>query len=277
LIKIDAFSGSFQQEENRGAKLDAAKESLDTMPSTPPHRSHYSETVDLFLYDQGISSHPYIDGCNASIIYRLLENLPRDGQRKSVLDAGAGSGQVIRLLQGIPFLQIEACDIDIEAKRFFQENPETADVPYHEWDIVKDKFYRFYDAIIIRGVYHHIPKNDRPRMLANLCSQARFLVNADEGILEYATSHERLAHCEEWYGYVIREAERRGLKELAEMERANLQHERLNSADDGGDYKESPTHMRDDAAEAGCSIVSLDRLGNWDRLKGGFYTAVISR
>ena len=54
----------------------------------------YSEYVDLFKYDEGISCHPYIDACNGSIIYRLLESIGFDGQKKRVLDAGAGSGQI---------------------------------------------------------------------------------------------------------------------------------------------------------------------------------------
>lgn len=246
------------------------------MDSTTLHYSHYSDVVDLFLYDQGISSHPYIDSCNASIIYRLLEGLERDGAPKRVLDAGSGSGQVVRLLKGIPFLEIEACDIDSEAQNFFKANPETADVPYYQWDIVKDTFGKSYDAIIIRGVYHHIPKNDRARMLINLCEQGRIVINADEGILEYASLAERAAHCDEWYGYVIREAERRKLYDLAEMERENLRHERLNTADDGGDYKESPEHLLQDITNARLRLRSLDRLGKWNELKGGFYTAVIS-
>jgi SAM-dependent methyltransferase len=207
----------------------------------------------------------------------LLENLGSEGNPKTVLDAGAGSGQVVRLLRGIPFLEIDACDIDAEAKQFFEDNPETADVPYYQWDIVEDKFNKQYDAIVIRGVYHHIPKAERASMLSNLCSQTTVLINADEGILEYSSPAERLAHCEEWYGYVIHEARRRKLTELAEMECENLRHEHLNTADDGGDYKESPTHLIEDATNAGLKVLTLDRLGKWNELKGGFYTAVISK
>lgn len=236
---------------------------------------HYSEYVDLFKYDEGISSHPYIDACNASIIYRLLQAVGMDGSPKKVLDAGAGSGQVVRLLQGIPFLEIDACDIDLEAKRFCLDNPETANVPYYDWDIVNDQFDKFYDAIIIRGVYHHIPKSQRAKMLANLCSQAKVVINADEGILEYNSQAERLQHCESWYGYVIGEAKRRKLPGLEEIETEYLGHEKLNTADDGGDYKESPADLVNDAKQVGLQVPVLDRLGKWDEHKGGFYTSII--
>jgi SAM-dependent methyltransferase len=206
-----------------------------------------------------------------------LQNVGWDGSPKRVLDAGAGSGQVVRLLKGIPFLEIEACDIDAEAQKFFKDNPETADVPYYEWNIVDDKFNKYYDAIIIRGVYHHIPRVERVRMLSNLCSQASILINADEGILEYETPQERIEHCEKWYGYVIRESKRRKLTELAEMETENLKHEKLDTADDGGDFKESPTVLIRDVEEAKLRVSSLDRLGRWNELKGGFYTAVITK
>jgi len=238
-------------------------------------KMHYSEYVDLFKYDEGISCHPYIDACNASIIYRLLEAIGLDGNPKKVLDAGAGSGQVVRLLQGIPFLQIDACDIDTEAKRFFKDNPETANVPYYDWDIVNDTFDKYYDAIIIRGVYHHISKSDRAKMLENLCRQAKIVINADEGILEYDTPEQRLQHCDVWYGYVIGEAKRRKLSGLAEMEIEYLGHEKLNTADDGGDYKESPAELIKDAEQVSLKVPILDRLGNWEKHKGGFYTSVI--
>ncbi|MCB9034589.1 MAG: class I SAM-dependent methyltransferase [Chitinophagales bacterium] len=156
---------------------------------------HYSEYVNLFKYDEGISCHPYIDACNSSIIFRLLENIGIDYKPKKVLDAGAGSGQVSRLLQGIPNLEIDACDIDPEAKKFFKDNPETANIPYYDWDIINDTFDKHYDAIIIRGVYHHIPKSQRSKLLANLCRQAKVVINADEGILEYKNEEERLEHC----------------------------------------------------------------------------------
>lgn len=238
---------------------------------------HYSEYVDLFNYDEGISCHPYIDACNSSIIYRLLEAIGFDGQTKKVLDAGAGSGQISRLLQGIPNLEIEACDIDPEAKKFFQDNPETATIPYHTWDIVNGQFDKYYDAIIIRGVYHHIPKSQRVQLLKNLCRQGKVVINADEGILEYESEEQRLDHCKYWYGYVISEAKRRKLTGLVEMETEYYEHEKLNTADDGGDLKESPQILLDEIKEGGLILKSIDRLGNWNKLKGGFYTTVISK
>lgn len=237
---------------------------------------HYSEYVNLFKYDEGISCHPYIDACNSSIIYRLLESIGFDKRHKKVLDAGAGSGQVCRLLQGIPNLEIDACDIDPEANQFFKDNPETAHIPYYNWDIVNGTFDKYYDAIIIRGVYHHIPKSHRVKLLSNLCRQAKIVINADEGILEYKNEEQRLEHCRVWYGYVIEEAKRRYLQGLVEMETEYFEHEKLNTADDGGDLKESPQVFLNEVECAGLKILNQDILGNWNELKGGFYTITIS-
>lgn len=237
---------------------------------------HYSEYVNLFKYDKGISCHPFIDACNSSIIYRLIENIGFDKRPKKILDAGAGTGQVSRLLQGIPNLEIDACDIDPEAKRFFKDNPETSNINFYDWDIINDKFDKYYDVIIIRGVYHHIPKSQRKKLIENLCRQAKLVINADEGILDYKDEKERLKYCKVWYGYVINEAKRRLLQGLFEMETEYFEHEKLNTADDGGDLKESPTVFKQEVENSKAKVISEDYIGDWNKLKGGFYTIAIS-
>jgi len=234
---------------------------------------HYYEYTIIDADDQTIASHPLIDACNGSIAYRLLEHLGMPCEGKTVLDVGAGTGQVSRLLKGFPGLIIEACDIDPEAKKYFLANPELNGVRLLRLDIVEEVISKNYDAAICRGVYHHIPKAKRPRFLKNLCDHARIVIIADEGIREYSNETERVRNCENWYGYVIGEAKRRGLDRLAEIESNFLAHERLATADDGGDFKESPSHLIDDAKQVGLSPVSMDRLGPWVEKGGGFFTA----
>ena len=61
------------------------------------------------------------------------------------------------------------------------------------------------------------------------------------------------------------------------METEYFEHEKLNTADDGGDLKESPQILLDEIKEGGLKLISIDRLGNWEKLKGGFYTSTIQK
>ena len=106
-----------------------------------------------------------------------------------------------------------------------------------------------------------------------MCAHTKLLIIADEGIREYADEKERVRNCETWYGYVIGEAKRRGITRLAEMESQFLEHERAATADDGLDFKESPSHLIEDARAVGLRPPSIDRQGPWKEYGGGFFTA----
>jgi 2-polyprenyl-3-methyl-5-hydroxy-6-metoxy-1,4-benzoquinol methylase len=70
----------------------------------------YYKYVAIDADDQAMACHPIIDACNASIAYRLLQHLGIPCRGKTVLDIGAGTGQVARSLRGIPGLTVEAQD-----------------------------------------------------------------------------------------------------------------------------------------------------------------------
>jgi len=233
---------------------------------------NYYEEVNIDIYDKTIACHPLIDACNASIAYRLLEHFGIPCAGKSVLDAGAGSGQMCRFLKGIPGLIIEAIDVDPTTEDYFRRHPELKDVPFHCVDILVEDIPKHYDAIISRGVYHHVPKTDRPRFIKTLCEHADLVIIADEGLSEYSTREERRRNCDGWYSFIIREARRREIVQLAELETEFWKHEYLETAEDGGDFKESPTHFIEDAGRVGLVPVSLDRIGPW-KVGGGFFTA----
>jgi SAM-dependent methyltransferase len=246
--------------------------SLDQENDSPLSYHQYAN-LDANEQDQAIVCHTLIDACNGSIAYRLVEHLGTPCSGKIVLDAGAGTGQVTRFLKGFPGLSVEACDIDPESEAFFRAHPELKDVTFINMDILADKFPKRYDAIVCRGVYHHIPKSTRPAFLKALCDHAGIVIIADEGTREYSTNEERLRNCDSWYRYVIGEAKRRGISRLAKIEATFWEHEKLNTADDGGDFKESPSHLIEDARQVGLKPASIDRVGPWEEAGGGFFTA----
>ncbi len=237
----------------------------------------YHEYTNLGAYDQTIASHIYMDACNGSIAYRLLEAIGFPCRGKRVLDLGAGTGQVSRFLGGLPGLLVEACDVDDEAAKYFRSDAELRDVPFHQLDFLANELPHPYDGIVARGIYHHLPKSERPRFLKKMTESAPVFILADEGIREYNSEEERLRNCANWYGLVIMEARRRGFNQLAEIESSFLKHEQLQSADDGGDYKESPTQLIADAEKVGLKPPIIDRYGPWEECGGGFYTATFVR
>jgi SAM-dependent methyltransferase len=237
----------------------------------------YYEYIPIDADDQTIACHPIIDACNASIAYRLLEHLGIPCQDKIVLDLGAGTGQVSRFLRGLPGVFIEALDEDPRAEEYFRTHPELQYVPFHRLNFLEQALPRRYDAIICRGVYHHIPKRKRPEFIKTVCNHAEIFIIADEGIREYSNEAERIRNCESWYGYVVNEARRRGLHRLAEIESEFLEHERMGTADDGLDFKESPSHLLEDARAVGLHPASLDRQGPWEQTGGGFFTVTFKQ
>jgi SAM-dependent methyltransferase len=238
---------------------------------------YYGENdISVNDYDETIVAHPLIDACNMSIAYRLLEHLGIPCEGKTVLDVGTGTGQVCRLLKGIPGISIEACDHDPIYKNFFIEHPELKDIHFYCLDIMEARLEKKYDVAICRGVYHHIPKSKRPAFIKALCENAEFVIISDEGILEYSSPEERINNCNDWYNYVVSESKRRGLIKLAEIESIFWKNEYKNTADDGGDFKESPSHLLEDARQVGLAPKSLDKFGPWEEAKGGFFTVTFT-
>jgi SAM-dependent methyltransferase len=233
----------------------------------------FHEYTSLKDYDQTIADHICMDACNASIVYRLLQGIGFDCAGKRVLDLGTGTGQVARLLGGIPGLIVEACDVDHEVAAYFKHDFELRSVSFYFCDFIKQELPKNYDAIIGRGIYHHLPKQARPTFLKAMATKSPVFILADEGIKEYSSEDERLSNCRRWYGLVIEEAKRRGFHNLVKIESQFLKHEQLRSADDGGDFKESPSHLIEDAAAVGLVPTYIDRYGPWHEFGGGFFTA----
>nr|VFJ57571.1 MAG: Methyltransferase domain-containing protein [Candidatus Kentron sp. FW] len=239
--------------------------------------SQYYDLVPLDVYDETIVGHPYIDACNASLLYHLLLSLRYRVEGRHVLDIGTGTGQVVRLLRGIPGLKVSAQDKAMESAAYFESHPELRDIPFHLFDAVSDAFPARFDAIICRGVLHHIPKSQRIAFLSNMLGHADHIIVADEAVADYQSEPERIAHCRKWYGFVIEESKRRGLNELAEVESKFLAYDVSTVHDDEMDFKEDLPHIRADIEAAGGRISYTHIYGPWESYQGGFYTICASR
>src|SRR2546423_14745306 len=96
------------------------------VPYSEPHEFsdvltyHEYANVDPDEQDQAIACHSFIDTCNGSIAYRLIEQLKTPCAGKVVLDAGAGTGQVTGLLLAFRGLIVEACDVDPDSAAFLR-------------------------------------------------------------------------------------------------------------------------------------------------------------
>nr|VFJ44668.1 MAG: Methyltransferase domain-containing protein [Candidatus Kentron sp. FM]VFJ50408.1 MAG: Methyltransferase domain-containing protein [Candidatus Kentron sp. FM]VFK08680.1 MAG: Methyltransferase domain-containing protein [Candidatus Kentron sp. FM] len=239
--------------------------------------SQYYDLVPLDVYDETIVGHPYIDACNASLLYHLLLSLEYQTMGKHVLDIGTGTGQVVRLLRGVPGLKVSAQDKAPESAAYFQSHPELQKIPFHLFNAVRGAFPSHFDVITCRGVLHHIPKSQRVTFLSNMLRHADHVIIADEAVANYQSEQERIAHCREWYGFVIKESRRRGLNELAEVESKFLAYDVSAAHDDEMDFKEDLPHIRADIEAAGGWISHTHIYGPWKSYQGGFYTVCASR
>src|ERR1039458_6015668 len=161
---------------------------------------NYYEYIAIDADDQTIACHPLIDACDARILFEVIRHLGFDLSGRNALDVGAGTGQVSRLLLGLPSLTVEALDSDPEAQRYFAHHPELGSVRFHVREVIRDGLPQHYDLVVARGVYHHIPKKDRPAFLRALCTRSQLTIIADEGLLEYSSAAERV----QWNGRVGR-------------------------------------------------------------------------
>lgn len=243
-----------------------------TNPNTEPSGTSegYFAHVDILEYDRTIVAHPWMDQLKAGVIYRLTDIFGTHDQH-TILDFGAGTGQLTRLLLPFQNFSIHAADEDWRAKEFFSIHPELSRVPFAVGKFPHEPLPTNYDAIVMVGVNHHVPKHERVQMLAFLRKFTKHLLIADEGLQEYKTVLERQEYCRSWYGVVISEARRRGIQELAELEEQFLADDLKANLDSSHDFKESPTDVAADAAAAGWKVLTLDRIGDWDKYHGGMY------
>ena len=239
----------------------------------PNLRTSYFDEYDLNKYDEAIRNHPYIDGCNGLLVdhVRSLSG----GQR--VLDVGAGTGRVVKLLQRLPSLTICALDVDRRCRDYFMHDPELKEIRFYLQDLVQDALPAEFDVAVLRGVFHHIPQSDRLGAARPLLAAPKHVVIADEALAPYESESERRKHCERWYGHVIAESRRRGLDVLADLESDFCAHELAVHGDTVFDHKESVECIAGYFERAGGQVRRCDRIGSYQAVGGGFYVLTISR
>lgn len=241
----------------------------------PAKTECYFEYVDIFDYDRTIVAHPWMDQLKGTVLFRLVDTFGTR-ERCVVLDFGAGTGQMTRLLLPFQNFVVRAADEDPQAKAYFASHPELSAVQFELGRFPADALESHYDAIVVVGVLHHIPKKDRIPLLTYMKRYSKCLVIADEGLLEYGSLEQRREHCRSWYGAVIEESKRRGLVDLAKLEAVSLADDLEADPGTSHDFKESPSLVIEDAIASGWNVSSLDRIGDWDRYKGGMYVLCLA-
>src|SRR5260370_42281749 len=122
----------------------------------------YYEHTSIDIDDQTIALHPIIDACDGSIAYRLLEHIGFPCIGKTILDVGAGTGQMCRLLRGFPGVVVEACDLDPQSEALFRQSPELKPIPFNRVDILSRSFSRPYHPALAGGDDYHFATHTTP-------------------------------------------------------------------------------------------------------------------
>lgn len=238
----------------------------------------YYASVSIRDYDETIVGHPYMEQVKAAIVAAVAVHGERARRELSVLDVGTGSGQLARALCGIPGVRVTLCDRDYRARDFCAEHPEMSSLPFVLADLASGNLDAFgdqrFDIVCALGVLHHIPPPNRAGFLRNLGRLGRIVIIADEGIASYQTEAERQANARMWYGFVIREATRRGLVKLAKLETEFMAADTASARGMNDDFKQSPQIVSDQAKSAGLEVQNIQLIGPWDVNKGGMYMAV---
>jgi predicted RNA methylase len=234
---------------------------------------HYYDDVDIYDYDKTITSHPLMDQLKAGVVAAVLA--ARGIQRTHIIEVGAGSGQMTRVLLGFPYFSVLALDKDPHAAKFFADHPELNEVEFISSDVFDFQPDRKMDVVVCVGFFHHMPKARRPSFIKKLLSIAPVVVIGDEFLAGYSNAVERTFNCARWYEWVISESSRRGLEILVRLETAFMEHDLLADGADEGDFKESLELLRDDVGRAGARIVSTVEFGDRDRLGGGMAVVTV--
>lgn len=232
----------------------------------PADASYFSE-IDIFAYDRTVVAHPLMDQLRGGVLAAVARLHGVHPAR--IVDVGAGSGQMTRMLLGFPWLEVTALDCDDHARQFFSSHPEMSAVPFLHLNVMDLQPGPKFDVAVCVGVFHHVPKRHRSAFLKKLLGVATTAVVADEFLADYATAHEREVLCRRWYEWVIAESSRRGIDELARLETSFMSHDIDARGDDAGDFKESLSHFRENALDAGAKVISELVYGDWTMTGGG--------
>lgn len=242
---------------------------------TDPLKQSYFSEVDIFVYDRTVVAHPLMDQLRGGVVAALV--MIRGDRPTRVVDVGAGSGQITRILLAFPWIEVTALDSDSQAACFFRAHPELERVPFIQEDVMNFAPTDRFDVAVCVGVFHHIPKDQRPAFLSKMLSLADHVIVADEFLSSYGSQDERETVCRSWYDWVIGESRRRGLDELANLEISFKDHDVHARGGDTGDFKESLEHFKYDTDRAGARIISTLAYGDWAVTGGGMGVLTITR
>lgn len=195
----------------------------------------YAKVIDANDYTQGLAEHPDIPQADAGIARIIRDKLQNTRTREfRVLDLGCGPGRITKSIADELVLFAHANDIllsvvglDISEGfiSFARANKSGQVISYVHADFLAHSFKEKYDVILMQGLFHHVPLDDRKRWVKkcrDILSDDGIVIIGDEFVPDYFSNEDRVLKVAGLYAYVIAYALQNGHKSLAEIESMNM-------------------------------------------------------
>jgi SAM-dependent methyltransferase len=201
---------------------------------------NYGASREAGRYIPGISGHPDIPQSVERMRRSIADSSIEKGRRLTLLDVGCGPGQNSELFAEIA--DVVGVDVSPEFIQYARSQSRHENAGYIESDYLNFQTNEKFDVIVIQGVIHHLPEEQRKLFIEKASSdllEGGILIVGDEFLPNYANESERKLHCGPHYSRIIAEAMRGGFDDLAYDECVNLIADSLSGEDVCGYYDDA--------------------------------------
>lgn len=182
----------------------------------------YGETVDVRSYIEQLQIHQYIPQADA-LIMRELHRLASE-QPVSVLDVGMGPGRLTDPISKISGVACTGIDVSHSFVEYARKNLDS------ETELVCADFLKYkpghdFDALVLQGVWHHVPTEERRTwfvQLEALTAPKGTIIVGDEFVAPHDTEEQRTINVVLFYAHIIAEAVKVDCEGLVFDETLNL-------------------------------------------------------